>query len=205
MKTAVAMLLAGLCIFQASVMGSLVNVAPSATYSYSADWPGSPGIWGDSGTQLNDGNLTNIVIESAQEPLVVIFDLGSDKQISQLVVSSRETDWNNNGLTGCSFYANSEAQGKFTGYYNGNGMEKAAWATGVSAVDKSNTVWTVDTGMLSTPITARYIGIVADYGYGGTYNPAAISEVAIYSVPEPATIGLLLMGLLGIFRKRFVG
>jgi hypothetical protein len=133
---------------------------------------------------LNDGNLTNIVIESAQEPLVVIFDLGSDKPISRLVVYSRQTDWNNNGLTGCSFYANSEAQGKFTGYCNGNGMEKAAWATGVSAVDKSNTVWTVDTGVLSAPITARYIGIVADYGYGGTYNPAAISEVEIYG-PAP--------------------
>jgi hypothetical protein len=192
-----------LCVFgvlcvQSLASGALVNVAPAATYTYLTSWPGEPGIWGDSGRTLLNNNLTtDLVIESDNEPIIVLFDLGSDKTISQITVFATETPWGTNGLSGCNFYANTEADGNFS-TSNYSSLFDASWGASAS-VDKSNTVWTVDTGVLSTPITARYIGIWATFA--GPYPTPAISEVGIYT-PEPMTLMLLVTGLVGGYVRR---
>jgi len=190
--------LATVLTFTAWTSAALVNVAPDATYTYLAGWPGEPGLWGDPGrTVLNNGSQMDLIVESAYEPIIVLFDLGSDKTIAQITLFATETPWNNNALSGCSFFVNTEAQGSFSASTY-ESLYTASWTMAVSSVDKSNSVWTVDTGEFASPITARYVGLWVS---GGT-DVNAISEVGIYEVPEPATLAVLAMGGVMAWRRK---
>lgn len=194
--------LAAVLTFTAWTSAALVNVAPDATYSYLTGWPGTPGIIGDgSCTKLNNNTLTDLALESSQEPLVAVFDLGADMAITKLAVFSMQNDWGTNCLDNVVFCANTEAQGAFTNYYGGGSGDiiNAGWSSAGLSVDTSNTTWVADTGVFTTPVTARYVALIASAG-GPWYSPA-VSEVAIY-VPEPVTIALLAVGGIAGLRRR---
>jgi hypothetical protein len=170
-------------IYELMDVGALNNVAPSATYTYPTDWPGSPGRWGDANcTLLTNNYLTDLVLESDYEPIVAIFDLGEDTTINQLEIFATETPWNNNGLSSCIFYANTQAQGGWTTF--AAVQQYAGWSMTIPTVNKSESIWTVSTGILPTPIVARYVAIKAAFDTA-QYFPG-ISEVAILS-SEPVT------------------
>lgn len=181
--------------FTATVHADLINVAKDASYTYSTGWPGAPAFVTDTTppTKLTDDNRTNYVfIQSA--PVYAMIDLGADYDIMQFTAFSMDP-WGTNKLTDVTFYTRTEAEGNFPA--GGSGGEGASWSQQVTTIDKTGSPWVIDTGELATPVTGRYVAVRTNSAPSGQL--VGLSEVEVY-VPEPATIGLLILGF-GFLRK----
>ena len=200
-KTMIGQIAVAAIVVACSVAGAQASLpnwalpANGASYAHNTGWPGSPNAVADTAppSKMNDEDF-DTTIGSVNELLAFRFDLGQDRQITEINVFGNTWQWNM--IASVTIHLRDEAAGDFNiGDFDGWDGQAQTSYSGLT-FDKGQSPWLATTGAID--VTARYVAFETPF----SADHQRLDEVEINGIPEPASAALLLLGLPLIRRRQ---
>ena len=153
--------------------------ANGASYAYTPNWPGTPGYGSptegadtEPPSLMNDEDLVT-VIDCVNEIFAFKFDLGQDRQVSEIIAISPQWQWNT--IRRMKFHIRAESDGPFGNNFDpwDNETQVGGQTFGWLDFDKGEDPWVATTGPIE--VTARYVAVESDY----SADHQTLSEIQI--------------------------